>query len=148
MGGPGRRERCGTWAGSCRPPPPRRHARCKPRFASGGTTDGRDTVAPPLPFSAPRTSLGTRLGRRRTVGLAQVDRADVEAVRTTTGATFNDVILALAGAVLRSHLEDRGELPAKPMVAFVPVSVRSDDDKLDTGGEPPVGHAREPGHHR
>jgi diacylglycerol O-acyltransferase / wax synthase len=92
----------------------------------------RDTVAPPLPFSAPRTSLGTRLGRRRTVGLAQVDRADVEAVRSATSATFNDVILTLAGAVLRSHLEDRGELPSKPLVAFVPVSVRS-DDKLDTG---------------
>ena len=80
----------------------------------------------------PRTSLGTRLGRRRTVGLAQVDRADVEAVRSATSATFNDVILTLAGAVLRSHLEDRGELPSKPLVAFVPVSVRS-DDKLDTG---------------
>jgi len=93
-----------------------------------------DTVAPPPFFSAPRTSLGNRLGRRRTVGLAQVDRADVEAVRAATGTTFNDVILALAGAVLRSHLEDCGELPDKPLVAFVPVSVRGDDDKLDTGG--------------
>jgi diacylglycerol O-acyltransferase len=93
----------------------------------------RDTVASPSPFSAPRTSLGTRLGRERTVGLAQVDRADIEVVRAATGATFNDVILALAGAVLRFHLEDRGELPAKPLVAFVPVSVRNDDDKLDTG---------------
>ena len=53
-------------------------------------------------------------------------------MRSATSATFNDVILTLAGAVLRSHLEDRGELPSKPLVAFVPVSVRS-DDKLDTG---------------
>jgi len=93
-----------------------------------------ETVGPPLPFSAPRTSLGARLGRRRSVGLAQVDRADVEAVRAATGATFNDVILVLAGAVLRSHLEDRGELPSKSLVAFVPVSVRNEDNKLDTGG--------------
>ena len=92
-----------------------------------------DTVAPPPLFSAPRTPIGTRLGRQRTVGLAQVDRADVEAVRAATGTTFNDVILALSGAVLRSHLEDCGKLPDKPLVAFVPVSVRNDDDKLDAG---------------
>ena len=53
-------------------------------------------------------------------------------MRAATSATFNDVILTLAGAVLRSHLEDRRDLPSKPLVAFVPVSVRS-DDKLDTG---------------
>ena len=92
-----------------------------------------DTVAPPLPFSAPRTTLGTRLGRQRSVGLALVERSDVEAVRAATGTTFNDVILALSGAVLRSYLQDHGELPDKALVAFVPVSVR-DDDTLDAGG--------------
>jgi len=92
-----------------------------------------DTVAPPTLFSAPRTPIGTRLGRQRTVGLAQVDRAEIETVRAATDTTFNDVILALSGAVLRSHLEDRDELPDKPLVAFVPVSVRNNDDRHDTG---------------
>ncbi|HLI75241.1 MAG TPA: wax ester/triacylglycerol synthase family O-acyltransferase [Acidimicrobiales bacterium] len=92
-----------------------------------------DTVAPPSPFRAPRTALATRLGRRRAVGLAQVERDEVDHVRRATGATVNDVILAITGGALRAHLEDRGGLPERSLVGFVPVSVREDADTLETG---------------
>jgi diacylglycerol O-acyltransferase len=94
---------------------------------------GRDSPVPPSPFSSPRTSLSARLGRDRSVGLAQVDRADVDVVRQATGVTVNDVILYLAGSALRSLLEQRGELPERTLVAFVPKSTREASDSLEDG---------------
>ena len=92
-----------------------------------------DTVPPPAPFHSPRTSLSPRLGTQRTAGLTHVDREAVDEVRAATGATVNDVILAVTGAALRAHLEDAGELPGEPLVGFVPISVRSATDTLATG---------------
>ena len=92
-----------------------------------------DAVAPPSPFRAPRTPLATRLGRRRAVGLAQIDRAEVEQVREASDATVNDVILAVAGGALRAHLEEHGALPERSLVGFVPVSVRTETDTMETG---------------
>ncbi len=92
-----------------------------------------DSTAPPAPFTAPRSRLAARLGTRRAVGWGRVERADVEQVRAATGASVNDVILFLTATVLREHLTDRGELPDKPLVGFVPVSVRDEGDTLDTG---------------
>jgi len=92
-----------------------------------------DAVAPPSPFRAPRTPLATRLGRRRAVGLAHVDREELDQVREASGTTVNDVILAVAGGALRAHLEERGQLPERPLIGFVPVSVRGGTDTLETG---------------
>jgi diacylglycerol O-acyltransferase len=57
----------------------------------------------------------------------------VETVRAATGVKVNDVILALAGAALRLYLDERGELPERPLTSFVPISVRSASDTLLTG---------------
>lgn len=92
-----------------------------------------DIVAPPGIFDGPRTPLAKRVGSARVVGLAQVDRADVDAVRQAMHVTVNDVVLALAASALRRYLDDRGDLPAEPLVAFVPVSVRAESDGIDTG---------------
>jgi diacylglycerol O-acyltransferase len=92
-----------------------------------------DVLPPPAPFSGPRSPLAARVGPDRSVGLAQVDRSEVEEVRRATGATVNDVILYLVGTALRCHLAERGELPPRPLVAFVPKSVRAEDDTLETG---------------
>jgi diacylglycerol O-acyltransferase len=92
-----------------------------------------DAVAPPRLFRAPRTPLAAPLGTRRAVGLVQVEREQVEEVRAATGTTVNDVILAITSGALRAHLEEMGELPDRPLVGFVPVSVRSESDTLETG---------------
>jgi diacylglycerol O-acyltransferase len=65
--------------------------------------------------------------------LTQIGRDEVDQVREATGSTVNDVILALAGGALRTHLEERGELPERPLVGFVPVSVRAETDTLESG---------------
>ena len=69
----------------------------------------------------------------------RVSLPTVKAVKNATGATVNDVVLALCAGALRRYLDDHGEQPDGPLVAMVPVSVRSDDEK-DAHGQP--GHAR------
>jgi diacylglycerol O-acyltransferase / wax synthase len=53
----------------------------------------------------------------------------VKAIRKKTGATVNDVVLALCAGALRRYLDKQGEEPEGPLVAMVPVSVRSEDAK-------------------
>lgn len=91
-----------------------------------------DTITPPAPFHGPRTSICTKVGSGRAVGMSHIDRRDVRLVRSATGATVNDVILAITGAALRAHLEDAGELPDEPLTAFVPVSARTKKSTLNS----------------
>ena len=95
----------------------------------------RGLAPPPAPFSAPRTSLnGSATGERRyacfSVPLSDLELvrsvlgADEETAQGGRGATLNDVILAAVGGALRSYLTYRSELPARSLVALVPVSTR------------------------
>ena len=81
-----------------------------------------------LPLSAPRTSFNGALTRRRSVALTSIGLDDVKRLKNATGTTVNDVVLAVCTGALRSFLLDGDELPDKPLVAVVPVSVRPDID--------------------
>ena len=93
---------------------------------------GREAPAlapPPLPFTAPRTSFNTALTPRRSFAFADVSLPTAKAVKNATGSTLNDVVLALCAGALRTYFEEQGEEVDGPLVAMVPVSVRSDDEK-------------------
>lgn len=79
-----------------------------------------------LPLSAPRTSFNGTLTRRRQVALAAIGLADVKRLKNATGTTVNDVVLAVCTGALRRFLVEGNELPDKPLVAVVPVSVQPD----------------------
>lgn len=80
-------------------------------------------VRPPRPLlDAPSTSLNGALSSRRSFASTALALADVRRVRTAFGVTFNDVLLALVAATLRTHLSARGELPTRPLLAEVPVA--------------------------
>jgi WS/DGAT/MGAT family acyltransferase len=79
-----------------------------------------------LPLSAPRTSFNRALTRRRSVALTAIGLDDVKRLKNATGTTVNDAVLAVCTGALRSFLLEGDELPDKPLVAVVPVSVRPD----------------------
>ncbi len=88
---------------------------------------------PPLPFSAPRTSFNLAITPHRRVALGEVLLDDLKAVKNHFGCTVNDVVLALCAGALRRYLFARGELPEEPLVGFVPISFRAEDERLSAG---------------
>jgi WS/DGAT/MGAT family acyltransferase len=81
-----------------------------------------------LPLSAPRTSFNGALTRRRSAAFTSIGLDDVKRLKKATGTTVNDVVLTVCAGALRSFLLDGDELPDKPLVAVVPISVRPDAD--------------------
>jgi WS/DGAT/MGAT family acyltransferase len=80
---------------------------------------------PPSPFRAPRTSLNGTVSSRRRFASLSFPLEDLKAVRRAFGGTVNDVVLASVSGSLRRLLATRGEWPAHPLVAMVPVSTRA-----------------------
>ncbi|HMF84645.1 MAG TPA: wax ester/triacylglycerol synthase family O-acyltransferase [Acidimicrobiia bacterium] len=87
-----------------------------------------ETAPPPGPFSAPRSTYNAPVTARRQVAFAQIEFDDVRRIKEAAGVTINDVVLAVCAAALRSHLDNHGGIPGQPLVAAVPVSVRTDDE--------------------
>lgn len=57
----------------------------------------------------------------------------VKAVGKQSGASVNDVFLAICGTALRRHLQDGGNLPGKSLIAGVPVSLRTEGADTEAG---------------
>jgi diacylglycerol O-acyltransferase / wax synthase len=94
----------------------------------------RQLPAPPL--GAPRTRFNGRVSPHRVVDARRFDLAEVRRIKSAVaGATVNDVVLAVIGGALRHHLAAVGELPAEPMLAMAPISVRTDDERGTAGNQ-------------
>jgi WS/DGAT/MGAT family acyltransferase len=75
---------------------------------------------------APRTSFNGRVSAHRRFTFGQLALDDVKAVKNAHGVTVNDVVVTLCAGAVRRWLIEHGELPAEPLVAQIPVSVRTD----------------------
>jgi WS/DGAT/MGAT family acyltransferase len=91
------------------------------------------------PFRAPRTSFNRRLTARRGVAFASTSLAEVREVKAAFGVTVNDVALAMCAGALRRYLEDRDELPARSLIAQIPVGVHRSDPGTDGNFVAPTG---------
>jgi diacylglycerol O-acyltransferase len=81
------------------------------------------TLVRPRTF-APRSSLNTEIGPRRSVDFVRLGLEQVRDVAHRNGATINDVLLTIVTGGLHNLLECRGELTAKSQVqALVPVGL-------------------------
>jgi diacylglycerol O-acyltransferase len=85
------------------------------------------------PLTAPRTHFNVPITPHRRVAFARIPLDDVKAVKRAFGTTVNDVVLAIASGALRRYLEQRDDLPDKSLIATVPVSVRTDQQKATVG---------------
>jgi WS/DGAT/MGAT family acyltransferase len=86
---------------------------------------GASEVAHPL--NAPRTSFNSSVSAQRTVALERVSLDDLKTIKRAFGTTVNDVVLAACTHGLRRYLSARDELPDRPLVCSVPVSLHQDD---------------------
>ena len=82
----------------------------------------------PLPCTGPRMSYNRALTPRRSVGFTSLKLEDVKRVAHSSGASVNDVVVALCAGVLRRYAIQCDELPTRPLVAAIPVSERKRDD--------------------
>ncbi|WP_082533758.1 wax ester/triacylglycerol synthase family O-acyltransferase [Marmoricola sp. Leaf446] len=80
-------------------------------------------------WSAPDSIFNQRTSRTRRFATQQFDTSRFKAVAKASGGTLNDVVMAVCGGGLRAYLDELGELPTKPLVAFVPVNIRDDGDE-------------------
>ncbi len=86
-----------------------------------------------LPFAAPRTMLNVPIGGARRIAAQSWSLDRLKGVKAAAGVSFNDVVLAMCAGALRYYLQDEQALPDTPLIAMVPVSMRS-EDQADSGG--------------
>lgn len=85
-------------------------------------------VAPATPFNKPITP-------HRRVAFRSVGLDDVKAVKNTFGVSVNDVVMAMCAGALRHWLIDHDALPAGPLNAMIPVSVRDEAGRAQLGNK-------------
>ncbi|MGC2653627.1 MAG: wax ester/triacylglycerol synthase family O-acyltransferase [Mycobacterium sp.] len=81
-----------------------------------------------LPFRAPKTMFNVRIGGARRVAAQSYSLDRIKAVKNAAGITVNDVVLAMSAGALRAYLLDQNALPDTPLIAMVPVSMRTEGD--------------------
>jgi diacylglycerol O-acyltransferase len=85
-------------------------------------------------FQAPRTIFNQSITGARRFAAQSWPMERLEKVRAITGATLNDVMLAMCGGALRAYLLEQNALPDKALTAMVPVSLRSAQGQGPGGG--------------
>ena len=83
----------------------------------------------PLPsFTPPRTPFNAPISPHRRFAFRSVPLQTIKDIKSALGATVNDVVMAVCAGGLRSWLMKHDALPDGPLVAMVPVSVRTGEE--------------------
>ena len=98
------------------------------RPARGAATLDADAAPPrlsmPSHWFGPRTALNANITNQRAFASVSVPLADAKRIAKAHGASLNEVVLAICSGALRHHLSKAHSLPAEPLLAAVPVSLR------------------------
>jgi diacylglycerol O-acyltransferase len=86
-----------------------------------------------LPFGAPRTMFNVPIGGARRIAAQSWPLDRIKNVKQAAGVTVNDVVLAMCAGALRYYLIEQDALPDTPLIAMVPVSLRTEAE-ADSGG--------------
>ena len=77
----------------------------------------------------PRTPFNVSVTNARVWARTRLALAEVRQLARTAGCSINDVLFAVTGAALRTYLLDGNELPARSLVALMPMSTRQEGDR-------------------
>ena len=86
-----------------------------------------------LPMTAPHTMFNVKIGGARRCAAQSWSADRVLTVKKAAGVSFNDAVLAMCSGALRYYLIEQNALPNAPLIAMVPVSLRSKEE-ADSGG--------------
>ncbi|HST80617.1 MAG TPA: wax ester/triacylglycerol synthase family O-acyltransferase [Kineosporiaceae bacterium] len=100
---------------------------------AGTTMDG--AVLSRTPVRPPSTPFNRNVTPHRRWSFRWVLLDDVKQVRVAHGGSVNDVVMAMCAGAVRRWLSDHEALPEGPLVAGVPISVRTEDKKGAFGNE-------------
>jgi WS/DGAT/MGAT family acyltransferase len=122
---------------------PRQVARSSSRLASGlakgaAVLTAASTERGPgtLPFLAPRIRFSGVVSAHRVFGGERFRLSDIKAIKNSQeGLKLNDVVLAICAGSMRRYLQKHNDLPDKPLLAMVPVSVRPENEKESGGNQ-------------
>ncbi len=91
-------------------------------------TNSDNSAAAARPFQAPPTPFNVEISGSRRFAAQSYSLARLKRIGVATGATVNDVTLAICSGALRKYLEAQKKLPKKPLIAMVPVSLHGETD--------------------
>src|SRR4051794_807177 len=92
-----------------------------------GLLGNRAAPVRPRSLRPPKTSFNGRISPHRRVVFGQMSLEEVKEVKNLYGATVNDVVVSICAGAVRAWLIEHGELPDEPLVAQIPVSVRTEE---------------------
>ena len=94
------------------------------------TLMGQKPERPTAPTgAAPRTPFNKSITAHRRYAFRSTALDNVKAIKNATGATVNDVVMAICAGGLRRYLIKHDMLTDQPLVAMVPVSIRTGEEE-------------------
>ena len=78
-------------------------------------------------FDAPMSVLNQRISASRRIAAQSYDLQRFYTIADAFGVNQNDVVLAVCAGAIRRYLLTMEALPSKPLIAFVPMSLRNDE---------------------
>ena len=93
-------------------------------LGGGGAARGAGTDLGQNFAFGPRTALNVPITGERGFAALSLPMDRLKQLATAHGAKLNDIVLALASGVLRRWLAHHGGIPARPLIAAMPISLR------------------------
>ncbi|MCW3038158.1 MAG: conserved hypothetical rane protein [Solirubrobacterales bacterium] len=96
------------------------------RNLANGTRDGDVLERPKM--RAPKTSFNGKISPHRRFAYGSLPLETVKTLKNRYGVTVNDIVVSLTTSAVRAWLIAHDELPDEPLLAQIPVSVRTDEE--------------------